>query len=392
MTRDWKYILYIALAIGAFLLLKLLSPKQHNWTVTYAAEDKNPFGGYAMNALVRTLFPDGHVRHSYKTLYELKDSTQQASNIFVVASKFSPGDEDAEALLDHVYKGGNAFISSEQVSGKLADTLKLVTEFNFVDVLSKDDSTTVHLIATPFDTAWTYAFKAANIATTIRNFDTTRTSIIAVNEQHEPVTIKMKWGEGNFIINSTPMIFTNIYLLADDNSDFVSNQLSYLPATELLWTEYYQLGRREISTPLRFVLLNEPLSWAYYITLISLVVFMVFEMKRRQRIIPVIPPLSNTTLEFVSTIGDLYYQNGDHKNIAEKKINYFLEHIRSKHALATNQLDREFAAALARKSGKADNETWELVQLIGQIKDKPGLSAEALIDLNAKLEAFYNKG
>jgi len=268
----------------------------------------------------------------------------------------------------------------------------LITEFTFDDVLSKEDSTTVHLVATPFDTTYTYAFKAANTTTSIRNFDTTRTSIIAVNERNEPITIRMKWGEGNFIINSTPMIFTNIYLLADDNSDFASKQLSYLPDTELIWTEYYQRGRREISTPLRFVLLNEPLSWAYYITLISLVVFMIFEMKRRQRIIPVIPPLSNTTLEFVSTIGDLYYQNGDHKNIAEKKINYFLEQVRSKYALATNQLDREFAAALSRKSGKGDNEMRELVQLIGEIKDKPGLSAEVLTDLNAKLEAFYNKG
>jgi hypothetical protein len=392
MTRDWKYILYIALAIGAFLLLKLLSPKQHNWTVTYAAEDKNPFGGYAMNLLIRTVFPDGQLRHSYKTLYELKDSAQQGSNILVVASKFSPGDEDTEALLDHVYKGGNAFISTEYLNGKLADTLKLITEFPFGDVLSKNDSTTVHLIGTGFDTTRTYAFKAANIGTSIRNFDTTRTSIIAVNEHKEPVTIRMKWGEGNFIINSTPMIFTNIYLLADENSDFASKQLSYLPNAELIWTEYYQRGRREISTPLRFVLLNEPLSWAYYITLISLAVFMVFEMKRRQRIIPVIPPLPNTTLEFVATIGDLYYQNGDHKNIAEKKVNYFLEQVRSKYALATNQLDREFAAALSRKAGKGDKEMQELVQLIVQTKNSPGLSTEALIDLNAKLEAFYSKG
>lgn len=391
MTRDWKYILYIALAVGAFLLLKLLSPKQYDWTVTYAAEDKNPFGGYAMGVLIRTLLPDEHLRHSYKTLYELRDSVKHGSGIFVVAARFSPGDEDAEALLDHVYKGGTAFISTEYISGKLADTLKLVTEYRFEDILNQSDSIALHLVATPLDTASTYALKAANIPTYIRNFDTTRTHVIAVNEHNEAVTIRMKWGEGNFIINSTPMVFTNIYLLADDNSNFVATQLSYLPDAEITWTEYYQRGRREISTPLRFILLNEPLRWAYYVTLTGLLVFMVFEMKRRQRIIPVIPPLSNTTLEFVSTIGDLYYQNGDHKNIAGKKINYFLEHVRSKYALATNQLDHEFAGALSRKSGKEEKEMIGLVQLIREIKAAAGLSAEALIDLNAKLEAFYTK-
>jgi hypothetical protein len=391
MTRDWKYILYLALAVGAFLVLRLLSPKQHNWMVTYAAEDKNPFGGYAMNALVRTLFTDGQVRHSYKTLYELKDSIKQGSNIFVVAEKFSPGDEDAAALLDHVYKGGSAFISAENIDGKLADTLKLITEFKFADVLPGSDSASLHLVATSFDSTRSYVLKAANIPTYIKNFDTTRTRVIAINDHRDPVTIRMKWGEGNFIINSTPMVFTNIYLLAADNSEFVSKQLSYLPTAEVIWTEYYQRGRREINTPLRFILLTEPLSWAYYITLISLFVFMVFEMKRRQRIIPVIPPLSNTTLEFVSTIGDLYYQNGDHWNIAEKKINYFLEQVRSKYMLPTNRLDNEFAATLSRKSGRDEKALVELVQLIRAIKDKPALSAEGLLDLNSKLEAFYTK-
>jgi hypothetical protein len=33
-----------------------------------------------------------------------------------------------------------------------------------------------------------------------------------------------------------------------------------------MWTEYYHLGRMESTTPLRFILTNEPLRWGYYIT------------------------------------------------------------------------------------------------------------------------------
>lgn len=393
MNRDWKYILYISLAFGAFLTLKLLSPKKHNWTVTFAAEDKNPFGGFAMNQLVRTLFPDHRLAHSFKTIYELKDSVGERSNVLIVAETFSPGKEDTEALLNHVHKGGHAFISSQYIYGVFADTLKLSTydtNFKFGSVFP-GDSATLFLTAVSFDSTAKYTYRHTNVHNYLSNFDTTRTSVIALNERRVPVTIRVKWGAGSFLINCTPMMFTNINLLSGDNSTFVSSQLSYLLPGPITWTEYYQRGRREINTPLRFILLNEPLSWAYYIAIISLIVFMVFEVKRRQRIIPVIAPLRNTTLEFVATIGDLYYQNGDHKNIAEKKIIYFLEQIRSKYGLGTNVLDNEFAATLARKAGQSSEETIALINLINLIRTKAFISVETLIDLNNKLETFNRK-
>lgn len=390
MNRDWKYILYISLAFGAFLTLKLLSPKRHNWTITFAAEDKNPFGGFAMNQLMRTLFPDQRLAHSFKTIYELKDSVKARSNVLVVAETFSPGKEDTEVLLNHVHSGGHAFISSQYIYGIFADTLKLSTydtNFKFGNVFA-GDSVTLFLTAASFDSTAKYTYKHTNVHNYLSNFDTTRTSVIALNEYKVPITIRLKWGEGSFLINSTPLMFTNINLLSGDNSTFVSSQLSYLSPAPITWTEYYQRGRREINTPLRFVLLNEPLSWAYYITIITLIVFMVFEMKRRQRIIPVIAPLRNTTLEFVATIGDLYYQNGDHKNIAEKKINYFLERVRSLYGLGTNVLDREFAEALAKKAGRSFDETIALINLVNTIRGEAFISVETLVDLNKKLESF----
>ena len=390
MTRDWKYILYISLAVGAFLLIKLTAPKRHNWTISFAAEDKNPFGGYVMHELTRGLFPTGETRHSFKTLYELRDSLKAGSTVFIVSERFAPAAEDAETLLDHVYKGGSAFISTQYLYGKFADTLKLKMRFKFDDLLAAEDSSNLQLVATSLDTTSRFHFKEGNVDHYIQKFDTTRTTVIATNDRKDPITVRMKWGAGVIVVNSTPLMFTNIYLLAGENSKFVAGQLSYLPRKSFTWTEYYQRGRREIATPLRFILLNEPLSWAYYITLISLLVFMVFEAKRRQRIIPVIPPLPNTTMEFVSTIGDLYYQNADHKNVAEKKILYFFEQVRSKHNLSTNQLDNEFVSALARKSGRTDQQTAELIDMINKIRSKAGISAAMLIDLNNKLETFYS--
>jgi hypothetical protein len=184
------------------------------------------------------------------------------------------------------------------------------------------------------------------------------------------------------------MAFTNAYLLPGENHRFAATSLSYLPVQDVIWTEYYQLGRMEAATPLRFILTNEPLRWAYFITIISLIIFMIFEAKRKQRIIPVIKPLGNTTLEFVKTIGNLYYQQGEHKAIAEKKINYLFDQIRTRYWINTNKLDENFIVSLAKKSGKSEEDVRAMVMAIKNIQSQPSIAMEALIDLNDRIEKF----
>ena len=115
---------------------------------------------------------------------------------------------------------------------------------------------------------------------------------------------------------------------------------------------------------------------------------MIFEMKRRQRIIPIIAPPKNTTLEFVSTIGNLYYQSKEHKNIADKKIIFFLEQIRTKYWLNTSRPDASFLQTLSRKSGKSINEVNTLFKTIEEIRSQNQISAQQLTVLNNLIEKF----
>jgi hypothetical protein len=198
----------------------------------------------------------------------------------------------------------------------------------------------------------------------------------------------MKWGKGNLYLCTLPLAYSNAYLLMDNNYQFAEQTLSYLPKEPIEWTRYYHLGRQEIQSPLRFILTHEPLGWAYYLTIGSLLLFMIFEAKRRQRIIPVIKPLENTSLQFVSTIGNLYYQNGDHRNIVDKKVNFLLERIRSRFYMQTKDIDDNFIASLARKSGHPESEVRSLFSLIKTLQQKPQVTADELIELNLKIEKF----
>jgi hypothetical protein len=111
-------------------------------------------------------------------------------------------------------------------------------------------------------------------------------------------------------------------------------------------------------------------------------------MKRKQRIIPIIKPLSNSTLDFVSTIGNLYLQNGEHKNIAEKKIQFFLDQLRTKYWLSSTAMDEAFVNRLSRKSGRDEQETRDLVNTINAIRLSETISSAQLMDLNKKIEGF----
>lgn len=391
MKKDWKYILYLTLAFGTVVVVKLISPKQYDWSVTYAHEDKDPYGTFGLNALLPSLFPDQTIAHSYETLYELKDSLKRNGNILIISSSFSCQKEDTQSLLNYINAGGTAFISAQHFYGTFQDTLGFSTRDNLWkqnNFLNQADSAYIRFVNPRQDTTEHFSYRRDNLYNYFSYFDTTKTTVIARNDFEQPVSLLVRWGKGTIHLNCTPLAFTNIYLLAGKNHSFASASLSHLPVDDLLWTEYYHAGRMEASTPLRFILTNEPLSWAYYLTVLSLLIFMIFEMKRRQRIIPILDPPKNTTLEFVSTIGNLYYQRKEHKNIAEKKIVFLLEQIRSKYWLNTARMDEAFLIALTKKSGKPEEEVKALFRLIADIRKKTHISDLQLIVLNKQIEKF----
>jgi len=394
MTRDWKYITYLTL-LGLLLLMVFLSKtKEHDWTVNYSHRSKEPYGTYAFNELIPSQFRNQKTVNSYKTIYELKDSIQPGENILVVSSEFSPDEEDAKALLNLIEGGTNAFISANYFRGKFADTLGLATGDSFFqgeNAFDRNDSTQLHVVSPAMDSMRKFKFKRGNIFNYFRKIDSVNALVIARNDFDEPITVRIKKGKGTLVLNCTPMIFTNIYLLSKDNYDFTSTLLSYLPVNTTYRTEFYHLGRMEASSPLRFVLTNEPLRWAYFITIVTLLLFMVFEAKRKQRIIPIIKPLTNTTLEFVSTIGNLYYQRGDHKNIADKKIQFFFDYIHANYFMPTTQRDETFCSVLARKSGVKEQTVKSLIEMIHEILSRKAINQDELKSLNKLLETFYRK-
>ncbi|GAB1446077.1 MAG: DUF4350 domain-containing protein [Cyclobacteriaceae bacterium] len=390
MKKDWKYIVYLSAFIGIYVVVQLLSPKQHNWSISLSHADKDPYGTYVLNELLPDLFDS--VETTNKTLYELLKNKAENTSLLSLSTSLNMAKEDTESLLQFVANGNTVFLSSHYFGGKLADTLNLDTNdslFSGSGIMGQDDSVALHFSSSSFDTLVSYKYRRDNAHNYFNTFDSLRTTIIGRNDSGEPVTLLIAVGKGSLIVNSTPLAFTNINILHSENHNFVSSSLSYLNKQKLVWTEFYHLGRMEAGTPLRFILTQEPLAWAYYIAIGSILLLILFESKRKQRIIPIIPPVENTTLEFVSTIGNLYYHRGDHKNIAEKKIVFLFDTLRSRYHLDIALIDD--IKYVARKTGNDESSTSILFDHIQSIQKKREILPEELITLNKQIEDFIKK-
>jgi hypothetical protein len=207
----------------------------------------------------------------------------------------------------------------------------------------------------------------------------------------EPNFVRVPFGKGNFYLNTMPLAYTNYNMLYRQNASYISSTLSYLPVQSTYWDEYYKINRGESQTPLRYVISQPPLKWALYLTLLALVLFMVFEAKRKQRIIPIVKPLANTTLEFTETVGRLYFQYKDHKNIADKKITYFLDYLRTHYYVKTTEFNEELYSKLSDKTGADKEEISKLFRLIQDIRSRKSISEEELLSLNAQIEDFQGR-
>ncbi len=121
----------------------------------------------------------------------------------------------------------------------------------------------------------------------------------------------------------------------------------------------------------------------------SLLLYVLFTAKRRQRIVAVLEPNTNSSLEFLKTIGRLYFLQNDHKKLASKKMRLFLSFIRSRYHISTQTIDDKLLAAIARKSRVPLTHVEEIFKKYKAIEYLDEVSDELLIEFHATIDRFH---
>ncbi|MCB0467526.1 MAG: DUF4350 domain-containing protein [Aequorivita sp.] len=392
LDKRSKRVLWIfGIALLGIVITELTRPKPIDWRASYISTDKIPFGGFVLFEEANSVFKNAEIEKIDKDPYEfLTDSTyaQNSAYIFINDDIFFD-ERQTDEILKYVEEGNTVFISSRSIGYNIGDSLKVESSTNY-NILEEELHPKFFSPSLKQDSL--PSFKKGIFRTYFDKIDTLKTTALGYYEPEDPKIkelnyIKVNFGKGQFLLHNLPEAFSNYYLLKG-NEQYAANVLSYIDGNKIYWDEYLKSGRKVVTSPMRFVLGQAPLTWAYYVLIGGLLIFVLFKGKREQRIVEVIKPLENTSVEFTKTIGDLYFQHKDYSNIIAKKITYFLETLRAKYYLNTNDITEDFIKKLALKSGNTLEKTQKLMHLIKHLKEKSVHSEADLLELNKQIEAF----
>lgn len=410
MLKDRKLVLVLSVTVAIILLIGVLRPREIDWSPSFSANDKIPYGNYILYRSLGDLFGKQKIAINHNSPHQVIAEADDVTSLICIQNKFEPSESEVEQLLDFAASGNNLFIAASNTWGLFFDTLKIFTasdvnlpsimkiidedtlagyEANFTNPALRTDSGYWHK-----KTAVSFYYNITNSAF-LNQIDSSgglvsEATVLAQNAKGRPVFIKLHYGKGFIFLHNNPFAFSNYYMLEPHSAEYVSKCLSYLPSeSQILWDEYYKTGMNGgISSSLNFILKQKSLKWAYYTAMLSLLIYVLFNIKRRQRMVPVVVPYQNASVQFTQTVGTLYYNQSNHKDIARKKSNYLLEFIRNRYNLETSVLNDEFSRKLSNKSGVEQARLQYLIMQMNGLAGKRWISDTELIELNNNIDYF----
>jgi hypothetical protein len=359
-----------------------------DWSYSFSKNEKIPYGMYILYDLLPEIFPGAKLRVLQRPLYSvLQNQETVISNYIIVNKKFDPDPLSMKSLLQFIAQGNTLFLAAEYFGRQFSDTLGIKTEIR----RAYKDSCLVTFCGQFFTSDSLYKLRPGDGLFIFSNCDSIPCTILAVTGKQEPCFIKLNYGKGRIFLATIPAVFCNYYLLYGNTADFVFKALSFLPVVSTMWDEYYKVKNIEARSPLRYILSAEALAWAYYLFIASVVLFIVFQGRRRQRIIPVFQHPLNNTLAFIKTIAQLYMKTGNHKIVARKKTAHLMAFLRSNYKIKSFPLVKEEMDTLSRRTGVSRDLLDQLSQLITDISAPSSVSSARLVYINQVIDRFYQQ-
>ncbi len=370
----------------------------------FSKSSKKPFGTYVAYEMLKVKYADNSIQIAKKNFAKSSIGFDDVQNLYVIISnKVLVSTDDMEQMLQYVSNGNQLFISASYIDEQLLDTLGLKVQYNslisiFQNTPSSDSMrfATVSMNDTNLFKKQQYGFFYYPFEGNFIRPGKNLSDQLGLNEFKEPNFISVTHGNGRIFLHLHPETFSNYFLLSGSNKEYFEKVFGYAANVRetVYWDDYYRLGlppgQGEFSK-LGVFLKYPMLKWALLLATALLLLYIAVGSKRRQRIIPVKIPNTNSSISFVETIGRLYLQKKDNNNIACKMITYFMERIRTHYYLNTSQLNSEFFSSLSKKSGLEEAGIKQFFHYLSALQQTDNISDEELLNLNNQIQSYFKQ-
>lgn len=397
MKISRSFIIAISVLLILMFALQLNLPQRYSWIPTFSHKDKNPFGCYVFDSIMSQSVPSGY-SVTDKTLYRICHDGNKV-NVLIISDDINLSKTDVDAIKDIAGRGGNVLIAgNSKTYNTTSDSLMIKNfgacfKYGYFSITSlkrkiKNDASgsrdTIHWSMDNDvykDNIYPVYSMMIEDLMTADSADNTEVIAFRTGDAQDkelrvsPVAIRKEVGKGSVILVSTPLLFTNYGILDGSTSEYIFRLMSHISDNHVVRTTSYMktqdMADAEAS-PLRFFLGQPPLRTALYLALLVITLFLIFNARRRQRVIPVVEQPQNRSLEFVKLIGTLYYHNKDHSDIVRKKFAFFAEELRRLLMvdITDRDADRHSFSVISSRTGLRLEEVENIISDIRKVADR----------------------
>ena len=414
MKASRWFIVFIVAFLLIMFAIEYNLPKKFAWTPTFSHYDEQPLGCALFDSLLSSSLPHGYSL-SKETFYQMEEDTVDKMGILVIANTLSMVKADVNALLKMAERGNKIMLVSNNYPKLLEDTLGFYCTYSHFNAAafrkyasSIFRNEIIYWVADSVYSRQLYRCYPQFCNSSFRRYDSKvirklaekdmtdaigdaladSDSVKVYSNYHPLLAMARPWGEGEIILVSTPLLFTNYGVLDENNANYIFRLLSQMGELPIVRSEGYMKATAQVQqSPLRYLLAHQPLRWALYLTMITILLFMIFTAKRRQRAIPVVREPANKSLEFTELIGTLYFQKKDHVDLVRKKFAYLAEELRREIQVDIEEVadDKRSFERIARKTGM---DVGEIAEFIHEVR--PVLYGGRVID-SEQMKVFIDK-
>lgn len=362
------FILFIAVFLLLIYWVEVSKPKSFDWRVTYKPESGEPFGCKLFDEMMSKTMPKGYKVTSRDLQSLALDSTEMGNNNILLLSEDNALHSSFSERLDAIYTllraGCNVMVAQDNFAS-LTEELDIdrsdwmwkdFTNFARKGNIFIHDTLMWKAPTTGYPTR-TYTLHQLLSGNTMvvssdkwqkliykregvlpygydvedDQDDDDEEDMTRIEREDSVVFMRRKIGNGYLYLLTAPELLSNYSITHDHTANLalrIMNELSDKPTIKTTAYLPKETGVDGTISSLSYIASKSPLLLAYRLSLLAILLFFIFNAKRRQRIIRVVPEPVNHQLEYVKQIGTLYYQKGDHADMVLKKFKYLKERLR----------------------------------------------------------------